>query len=219
MRPTLLLLFVCAASLPAAIVKGRVYDQSGAAVPRATVQLVNLVDSSQVYKVTSGDDGTYQLPSIVAGKYELQVLARGFAFWRRPNLNLQSNSEVPLNVILRIGQIQEEMTIQGTGEPRQPGPRRIRVGGNVQSTKIVNMVKPVYPPEAKAQGREGTVTFLAIIDKEGKIKDLIEMDGPDADLANAAREAVLQWKYQPTLLNGEPVEVSTMIDINFRLAK
>lgn len=123
MRPTLLLLFVCAASLPAAIVKGRVYDQSGAAVPRATVQLVNLVDSSQVYKVTSGDDGTYQLPSIVAGKYELQVLARGFAFWRRPNLNLQSNSEVPLNVILRIGQIQEEMTIQGRANPanRVPG--------------------------------------------------------------------------------------------------
>ncbi|MCC6589003.1 MAG: TonB family protein [Bryobacterales bacterium] len=217
MRRILFTLFVFAATLPAATVKGRVYDQSGAAVPRATVQLVNLVDSSQVYKVTSSGDGSYQIESVVAGKYEVQALAQGFAFWRRPNLNLQANSEVPLNVILRVGQIQEEMTVEGAGESRQSGPKRIRVGGNVQATKVVNMVKPVYPAQARAEGREGTVTFMAIIDKEGNIKDLVEMTGGDVDLANAAREAVLQWKYQPTLLNGMPVEVSTMIDINFRL--
>lgn len=221
MKRLLVLFFVFAvATLPAATVKGRVFDQSGAVTPGAILQLVNLVDASQVYKTTSGADGTFEFLSIVAGKYELQTLARGFAYWRRPNIVLESNSNMALNVVLRVGSIQEEITVSGQGQVREAqGPQRIRVGGSVQATRVLHMVKPIYPDKAKAEGREGTITFVAVIDKEGGIRDLVSMDGADSDLLDAARSAVLQWRYQPTLLNGSPVEVITSIDINFRLAR
>jgi TonB family protein len=220
MKRLILILAVCAATAYPATVKGRVYDQSGAVTPGATIQLVNLADSSQIYKTVSAADGTYELLSVTAGKYELQAFGRGFAYWRRPSIVLQSNTEVALNVILRVGAIQDEVTVSGQGQPRPvDGPKPIRVGGNVQHTKLVDLVRPSYPAKAKAEGREGTVTFVAVIGKDGTINELVHMDGADPDLLEAAREAVMQWRYQPTLLNGAPVEVISTIDINFRLAQ
>ncbi len=220
MKRFILLLAVCAGTAFPAIVKGRVYDQSGAVIPGATVQLVNLADSSQIYKTVSGADGTYELVSVTAGKYELQAFGRGFAYWRRSGLTLQSDTEAPLNVILRVGAIQEEITVSGQGQARPvDAPKRIRVGGNVQHTRLVHMVRPTYPAKAKADGREGTVTFIAVIGKDGALNELVHMDGADPELVQAAHDAVIQWRYQPTLLNGAPVEVISTIDINFRLAQ
>jgi TonB family protein len=94
---------------------------------------------------------------------------------------------------------------------------RIRVGGNVQQSKLLVKVVPVYPPEAKAQGIQGLVRLEAIIGKDGKIENLQVVSG-DSTLAAAALDAVRQWQYQTTLLNGDPVEVITQIDVNFTLA-
>lgn len=96
--------------------------------------------------------------------------------------------------------------------------RRIRVGGNVQQAKLLVKVQPVYPPEAKVQGIEGTVRLEATLDKRGKVANLQVLSG-DPILAAAALDAVRQWQYQTTLLNGDPVEVVTDIDVNFTLAK
>ena len=95
-------------------------------------------------------------------------------------------------------------------------PQRIRVGGNVQAAKIVNQPKPLYPPLAKQARIQGTVRFTAIIGRDGMIQNLQLISGHPL-LVPSAQEAVKQWKYQPTLLNGEPVEVITQIDVNFTL--
>jgi protein TonB len=95
-------------------------------------------------------------------------------------------------------------------------PQRIRVGGNVQAAKIVNQPKPVYPPLAKQARIQGTVRFTAIIGRDGTIQNLQLISGHPL-LVPSAQEAVKQWRYQPTLLNGEPVEVITQIDVNFTL--
>jgi protein TonB len=95
-------------------------------------------------------------------------------------------------------------------------PQRIRVGGNVQAAKILNQPKPVYPPLAKQARIQGTVRFTAIIGRDGTIQNLQLISGHPL-LVPSAQEAVKQWKYQPTLLNGEPVEVITQIDVNFTL--
>jgi protein TonB len=92
------------------------------------------------------------------------------------------------------------------------------VGGNVQQAKLLAQARPVYPPEAKAQGIEGTVRLLATIDKSGKVADLKVLSG-DPLLAAAALDAVRQWQYETTLLNGDPVEVMTEIQVNFTLTK
>lgn len=94
--------------------------------------------------------------------------------------------------------------------------RPIRVGGSVQAARILEKVTPVYPKEAIEERISGVVTLEAIIDKEGSIRGLVLVDGHPL-LAPAAIEAVSQWRYQPTVLNGAPVEVQTSIAVRFNL--
>jgi protein TonB len=104
-------------------------------------------------------------------------------------------------------------------EEKKPAtPQRIRVGGNVQAAKLIRQPKPVYPPLARQARIQGTVRFTAIIGKDGTIQNLQLVSGHPL-LVQAAQDAVKQWVYQPTLLNGEPVEVITQIDVNFTLTQ
>jgi protein TonB len=100
--------------------------------------------------------------------------------------------------------------------PKPVVPQRIPVGGNVQQAKLINQPKPVYPPLARQARIQGTVRFTAIIGVDGRIQNLTLVSGHPL-LVPSAQEAVKQWVYQPTLLNGEPVEVVTQIDVNFTL--
>jgi protein TonB len=93
---------------------------------------------------------------------------------------------------------------------------RIRQGGNVQAAKLINRVQPSYPPLARQTRIQGTVRLHAIIGKDGAVKELTLESGHPL-LVQAALDAVRQWRYQPTLLNGEPVEVDTTIDVIFTL--
>ena len=97
-------------------------------------------------------------------------------------------------------------------------PVRIRVGGNMAATHLVFQPRPVYPPEAKQARIQGVVSLHAIIAKDGTVQNLSVISG-DPLLAASALEAVDRWVYRPTLLNGEPVEVETEIDVNYTLAQ
>ena len=97
-------------------------------------------------------------------------------------------------------------------------PKRITIGGNVQQAKLVRQPKPIYPPLAKQARISGVVHLNAVISKDGTIQDLKVISGHPL-LVPSALEAVKQWVYQPTLLNGEPVEVVTQIDVNFTLSQ
>lgn len=103
-------------------------------------------------------------------------------------------------------------------EPKPVTPQRIRVGGNVQAANLVRKVTPNYPQLAKQARVQGTVKFQAIIGKDGTIQNLQLVSGHPL-LVPAATEAVKQWLYKPTQLNGEPVEVITQIDVNFTLSQ
>ncbi|MBV8728525.1 MAG: energy transducer TonB, partial [Acidobacteriia bacterium] len=96
--------------------------------------------------------------------------------------------------------------------------QRIRVGGNLQSTKVIVQPRPVYPPLAKQAHIEGQVKLLAEIGADGTVQNLTVISGHPL-LVPAAVEAVKQWVYQTTLLNGQPVGVETEIDVNFTLAQ
>jgi TonB family protein len=93
---------------------------------------------------------------------------------------------------------------------------RIHVGGNVAMAKLLNRVAPDYPAEARKARIEGTVMLHVILSVEGAPKEITVVSG-DPALAPAAIEAVRQWRYQQTLLNGKPVEVDTMIQVVFQL--
>jgi periplasmic protein TonB len=100
--------------------------------------------------------------------------------------------------------------------PPAATPKRVRVGGNVQQANLINKVIPQYPAIAKSARIQGTVVLHAIIAKDGTVQELTYVSGPTL-LIQSAEEAVKQWRYRPTLLNGEPVEVETTISVVFSL--
>jgi len=101
--------------------------------------------------------------------------------------------------------------------PKIATPQRVRVSSGVVSGLLLRKVQPNYPPLARQARIQGTVVLQAQISKEGAIENLQLISGHPM-LAPAAIEAVKQWKYKPYLLNGEPVEVDTQVQVNFTLA-
>jgi periplasmic protein TonB len=101
--------------------------------------------------------------------------------------------------------------------PKIATPQRIRVSSGVQSGLLIRKVNPTYPPLARQARIQGVVILQAQISKEGNIENLQLISGHPM-LAPAAIEAVRQWKYKPYLLNGEPVEVETQVQVNFTLS-
>jgi protein TonB len=100
--------------------------------------------------------------------------------------------------------------------PKPPQSQPIRVGGDIQNALAINRPNPVYPPLARQARIQGTVLLEALISKGGTIENLKIISGHPL-LAPAAVEAVRHWRYRPTLLNGEPVEVQTTIEVHFSL--
>ncbi len=101
--------------------------------------------------------------------------------------------------------------------PKIATPTRVRVSSGVVSGLLVRKVPPTYPPLARQARIQGVVVLQAQISKDGTIQNLQLISGHPM-LAPAAIEAVKQWKYRPYLLNGEPVEVDTQVQVNFTLA-
>jgi len=95
-------------------------------------------------------------------------------------------------------------------------PKRIKLGAGVTGGMILRKIQPVYPPEAKRNHIQGSVVLRAVIGKDGHIKDLTPISGPQ-ELIRASIGAVQQWVYRPYLLMGEPVEVDTQVTVNFIL--
>jgi protein TonB len=94
--------------------------------------------------------------------------------------------------------------------------RPVRQGGTVQAANLVYQVKPVYPPIAIRTRVHGVVLLEAVISKEGSVERLQVLSGHPL-LTQAALDAVKQWRYRPTTLNGEPVDVITTVTVTFTL--
>lgn len=101
--------------------------------------------------------------------------------------------------------------------PKVATPQRVRVSSGVSTGLLISHPQPAYPPLARQARIQGTVILQAEISKTGDIQNLRLVSGHPM-LAPAAIEAVKRWKYKPYLLNGEPVEVETTVQVNFTLA-
>jgi protein TonB len=101
-------------------------------------------------------------------------------------------------------------------EVRQPARAPVRISGMVVAGLLVQQTKPIYPPIAIASRTEGTVVLQATISRSGTIENLRVISG-SVMLQQAALNAVREWRYRPYLLNGEPVEVETTVNVVFQL--
>jgi periplasmic protein TonB len=114
--------------------------------------------------------------------------------------------------------------IPSAAPPPPPPPKKevkqgpLVVGGRVQAAKLIRQPQPVYPQIARQARISGTVELAAIIGEDGHIQQLTVVSGHPL-LRQAALDAVKQWVYQPTLLNEQPVKVSTTIDVIFSLGQ
>ncbi len=104
--------------------------------------------------------------------------------------------------------------------PPPPAPvikiERIKQGGVIQAANLIRQVNPVYPPLAVKARSQGVVVLAAVISKQGTVESLRVISGHPL-LNQAALDAVKQWLYRPTTLNGDPVEVETTITVTFTL--
>jgi TonB family protein len=132
-------------------------------------------------------------------------------------------SELCTEILNHAKQLYSASTVTCSSSPDEPDAQdsaiveRIRVGGNVQAAALLKRVTPTYPLEAKSRGIQGVVRFEAVINKEGKVESLVLLSGPLA-LYKSARDAVSQWEYRPTQLNGRPVQVLTWLEVNYTLS-
>jgi TonB family protein len=224
-------------SSPTGSLSGVVTDPTGAVVANATVGIQVSPETSGAagggrgagpvrYSTVTGPVGQWSFPSLAAGMYTVEVQAPGFrTFSKLVSVSQGTNNQVNSN--LMIGRSQESVTVTAarpntsaaSASPAvQTSSRPIRVGGNVEPAKLIRHVAPVFPQSAQAQGIQGSVTFEAIIDKAGFILNtqLVSPYAPP-DFVQAALDAIKQWQYTPTLLNGEPVDALTEITVNFTL--
>jgi protein TonB len=106
----------------------------------------------------------------------------------------------------------------GTNVPKvkAEAPKKVNISGGVATGMLLQKTVPIYPPIAKAARVQGTVVLQATISKAGTIENLRVISG-NAMLQSAAMDAVRSWRYRPYLLNGEPVEVETTVNVVFTL--
>ena len=207
---------------PPASLSGSVYDTSGAVLPgvELTLEDANQVKSS----VMSVATGRFEFPGVQPGRYVLSASLAGFRALRQ-EFDLRNTRDWDRAITLQVGQVQETITVSASRMAPPPQPAQpqfaqpLRIGGNLRAPRKELDVKPVYPPSMRAAGREGIVPIEAIIGRDGTVASVrVVSASVHPDFAIAAVDAVRQWRFTPTLLNGVPVEVVMNVSVAFHLS-
>jgi TonB family protein len=218
MKHTILSALLTSAALSGATVSGSIYDGGSAAVAEAKITLLN-PDTSARQEVVSDSSGKFSFSGSGAGQYILRIEKPGFTSILR-EFDLQGDSAFDADFTLTApGEKQPAESRPSNAPVNGQPPRIVRIGGGVAQSNLVTKIQPVYPAAAKAAGIQGTVELRATISKDGVPLDLMVISSPSDDLSQSALEAVRQWRYRSTLLNRNPVEISTVIIVNYTLSK
>ena len=208
-----------------AALSGTIYDASGAVLPGVQVTLVDANDNK--WMATSDASGRFgkPLPVVGSGKYVLEVALPGFRALRQA-FELRDPRDWDRAITLQVGDLSETITIRESrvAAPEPPavpeGPQRIRVGGNVRAPRKVKDVRPTYPASMREAGLTGIVPIEAVIAADGTVSSVRVLSAQvHPDFAIAAVDAVRQWRFTPTLLNGQAVDVVMTVSVRFDLSE
>ena len=202
---------------------GQVYDASGGVMPQVTLTLEG--KGSVAEHATTDSSGRFEFPSIAPGRYVLSATVPGFRALRL-ELALGQARDWERAITLQVGAVQESIVVT---DRRRPGATPasavgsgapLRVGGNVKAPRKTVDVKPVYPEPMRDAGLEGVVPIEAVIGTDGSVTAVRVVSAQvHPDFARAAVDAVRQWQFTPTLLNGTAVEIVMTVKVEFRLAE
>ena len=200
---------------------GTIYDVTGGVLPGVQVTLVGANDVTSA--VTTNERGRFEFPPVGPGKYVLEVTLPGFRTLRH-EFELRAATDWDRNVTLQVGDLRESITVRQTRvAAAQPSQSRassqpVRIGGNVRAPRKVKDVRPIYPESMREAGLTGLVPVEAIIGRDGTVSSVRVLSAQvHPDFAIAAVDAVRQWRFTPTLLNGVAVEVVMTVSVRFDL--
>jgi TonB family protein len=225
--PVLLARAQASAASQSGSISGTVEDGAGARIPDATITVRDAA-GAPIASVHSGPAGVYQIGALAPGAYTVEFVGRGFAA-RTVDARVAEGKSTRIHAALELGQIYETVEVTAA-RPRaavsstlssMPPKAPIAVGGLVRAARLVKQTQPVYPAELREKGIEGTVILRALISNEGVPVNVHVLNDDEVDprLAEAARQAVETWRYEPTRLDEQPVEGRVTIEILFRLDK
>jgi len=200
---------------------GVVYDTTGAVLPGVAVTL----DAGPSKLDTLTDSaGRFRFDGVEPGSHVIKVELPGFGALRQP-VELRHDGDWTRAVTLQVGDVRESISVR----ERRPAsitpigdagghPAPVRIGGNIRAPRKILDEKPIYPARMVEAGLEGKVSVEAVIGTDGRVVRARAATGQvHPDFAQAAVDAVRQWRYQPTLLNGAPIEVVMMVTVDFSL--
>ena len=215
---------------------GTVYDPSGGVIPGVTLTLstggqrtvstangaVTVGQGPEVaVQATTDNAGHFAFVGIAPGHYVLSAALPGFRTLHE-EFDLKTAADWDRALTLQVGTLSETIHVSATRTAPAPpaaAPTRIRVGGNIKVPLKLKDVKPVYPESMRAEGREAEVQIEATIAADGSVAAVhVTSAQTHPDFAIAAIDAVRQWRFSPTLLNGKPIEVVMTVTVGFKLA-
>ena len=211
-----------AGQAPPTYFSGAIYDPTGAVMPGITLTLEDAAEKKQTAQTDKA--GRFQFAGVPAGKYILSASLPGFRALRQ-ELELRTPRDWDKAITMQIGTLSESISVSSTritapatATRPQPAPP-VRIGGNIRVPRKLVDVKPVYPESMRAAGRDGVVSLDAIIGEDGSVTSVRVLSGDvHPDFAIAAADAVRQWRFSPTLLNGKPVDVVMTVKVGFSLS-
>ncbi len=229
------------AEAPGQSIRGSVFDPAGLPVAGAPITLTN-TDSGAGLTTSTDDAGEYRLGGFPVGTYSVNVRVPGFKTLTQTGIRVaMGESRNSGRMMLQVGDIAEAVTVSGSrnapvpfvgtlgpvttipnAAPPAPAPPAVPValpatGGKVGAANLIKQARPSYPVELQRAGVAGTVRVEAIISKEGVLMGTRVVGSPDTGLTQAVMDALSQWRFRPSTLDGQPIEVLTTIDVNYSL--
>jgi TonB family protein len=213
-----------------ATVFGTATDESGLPLASATVALSNTQTSAK-YEVRANQRGAFELVGLPAGDYELGIRRPGFES-SSETLSVGVGETLERNIVLRIGTVQETITVtNGPRRTAEPGSTENRVvtarpparrpcpdpsvGGCIGPPLKVKDVRPIYPETLRDTSMAGTVLIEGQIGVDGRMKDMRVISAPHPAFEQSALEAVGQWEFTATTLNGREVDTRIRVSVSF----
>ncbi len=202
---------------------GAIYDPTGAVLPGVELTLEDA--QAFTWQATTDAAGRFEFLPVEPGVYKLEARLPGFKQFRH-EFPLTNAADWDRAITLQVGQVSESVAVRASRMPRTgpaaapaTGPVPVRVGGNIRAPRKLHDQKPVFPASMREAGREGVVPIEALIGQDGLVHSARVLSAHvHPDFAAAALDAVRQWRFSPTLLNGNPVDVVMTVSIEFSLS-
>jgi TonB family protein len=183
---------------------------------------VTLEDAQhQTTRATTDAAGRFRFAPVAPGSYTVQASLMGFKSVQQ-ELVLRAAGSWDQPITMQLGTLSETVSVSVRRPAGAPAPARaaapVRIGGNIRVPMKLVHVNPIYPPAMRDAGIDGIVPMEALIGRDGTVTSSRVVSAlVHPELARAALDAVQQWKFSPTLLNGEAVEVVMTVLVRFSL--